>query len=185
MAKSPSDSGRARLRTAILAGSIAMLAATSLHAQSPAGDAERPQTRRMSATWRGAPIAEVLRAFAAFSGASIVAGAGVSGVVNADINDQPWDVALASILSTQGLLATENSSGIIRVENMADVGSREVIAPIVTRTYRISFSRAAELQAAIAPLLSPRGGVSVLESTNTMIVSDIERVQQAVAALLR
>jgi type IV pilus assembly protein PilQ len=139
----------------------------------------------MSATWRGAPITEVLRAFAAFSGASIVAGAGVSGFVTADINDQPWDIALASILATQGLLATENASGIIRVENMADVGAREVIEPVVTRSYRISFSRAAELQAAIAPLLSPRGSVSVLESTNTIVVSDIERVQRAVAALLR
>ncbi len=128
---------------------------------------------------------EVLRAFAAFSGASIVAGAGVGGFVTADINDQPWDVALASILATQRLLATENASGIIRVENMADVGSREVVEPVVTRSYRISFSRAAELQAAIAPLLSPRGSVSVVESTNTLVVSDIERVQRAVGALLR
>ena len=162
-----------------------MLASASLHAQTPAGDAERPQTRRMSATWRGAPIAEVLRAFATFSGASIVAGAGVSGSVTADINDQPWDVALASILATQGLLAAEDDYGIIRVETVANVGSREVIEPIVTRSYRISYSRAAELQAAIAPLLSSRGGVSVLESTNTMIVSDIDRVHRAISALLR
>jgi type IV pilus assembly protein PilQ len=164
---------------------MAVIAATSLNAQSPPGDAERPETRRMSATWRAAPVGEVLRAFAAFSGASIVAGAGVSGFVNADINNQPWDVALASILSTQGLFATENAHGIIRVENMASADSREVIEPIVTRSYRISFSRAAEIEAVIAPLLSPRGGLSVLESTNTMIVSDIERVQRAVAALLR
>jgi type IV pilus assembly protein PilQ len=115
----------------------------------------------MSATWRGAPIAEVLRAFAAFSGASIVAGAGVEGFVNADINDQPWDVALLSILTTRGLVGIENASGIIRVEAVANVGSREVIEPIVTRSYRISYSRAAELQAAIASLLSSRGGVSI------------------------
>lgn len=179
-------SGTRWLEAAVLAGSLGWLVAMPpLLAQAPASGAERTQTRRMSATWRGAPITEVLRAFAAFSGASIVAGEGVSGFVTADINNQPWDVALASILATQGLLATENTYGIIHVETFANVGSREVIEPIVTRSYRISFSRAAELQAAIAPLLSPRGGISILESNNTIVVSDIERVQRAVAGLLR
>jgi type II secretory pathway component GspD/PulD (secretin) len=70
------------------------------------------------------------------------------------------------------------------VETVANL-AHERSSTIVTRSYRISFSRASELQAAIAPLLSSRGGISVLESTNTMIVSDIERVQRATTALSR
>jgi type II secretory pathway component HofQ len=136
-------------------------------------------------TWERTPIAEVLQAFAAFSGASIVAGSGVSGFVTADINDQPWDVALGTILASQGLHATEDRYGIIRVESLGAMSARQTVEPLVTRSYRISFQRAAELQAAIASLLSPRGSVAVLESTNTLIVTDIERVQGAAAALLR
>lgn len=143
------------------------------------------QARRMSASWTDVPIRDVLRAFAAYSGASIVASSGVTGTVTADIDEQPWDVALATILSVNGLIATEDEYGIIRVENMADVAARELVEPILTRSYRISYQRAAELQAAIAPLLSERGSVSVVETTNTLVVSDIARVQRAVSALLR
>ena len=66
------------------------------------------QARRISVTWTQAPINDVLLAFAAFSGTSIVPGANVTGFVTADINDQPWDVALETILSGQGLDASED-----------------------------------------------------------------------------
>jgi len=145
----------------------------------------QPETRRVSVTWQAAPLREVLQAFAAFSGASIVAGAGVEGVVTADINNQPWDVALEAILSSLGLYAVEERSGIIRVQSMAAAATRETIEPIVTRSYRLSFARASEVQAALAGVLSERGSISILESSNTVIVSDIARVQQSVAALLR
>ncbi|MGE0160635.1 MAG: secretin N-terminal domain-containing protein [Gemmatimonadales bacterium] len=142
-------------------------------------------TRHVSVTWEAAPLAEVLRAFAAFSGASIVAGAGVEGFVTANIDDQPWDVALEAILASLGLFAVEEASGIIRVQDMADVAERETIEPLVTRSYRLSFARAAEIQGALTPVLSPRGSISVLESTNTVIVSDIARVHGSIADLLR
>jgi type II secretory pathway component HofQ len=145
----------------------------------------QPEMRRISITWEAAPLREVLQAFAAFSGASIVAGAGVEGSVTADINDQPWDVALEAILSSLGLYAVEDQSGIIRVQSMAAAADRETVEPIVTRSYRLSFTRAAEAQAALAAVLSERGSISILESSNTVIVSDIARVQQSVAALLR
>jgi protein transport protein HofQ len=143
------------------------------------------ETRRVSVTWQAAPLSEVLGAFAAVSGASIVAGAGVEGFVTADINDQPWDVALRAILSSLGFFAIEEESGIIRVQSMTDVATQETVEPIVTRSYRLSFARASEIQGAIAPLLSPRGSISILESTNTVIVSDIERVQRTIADLLQ
>jgi type II secretory pathway component HofQ len=156
--------------------------APALHAQT-----EPPvsQARRVSVTWEEAPIAEVLRAFAAVSGISIVAGADVTGFVTADINDQPWDVALRTILSSQGLRAVEGPVGILRIESFTGANEDETVEPLVTRTYRLSISRASELQAAVAPLLSPRGGIAVLESTNTLVVTDVGRVHRAVAPLLR
>jgi type II secretory pathway component GspD/PulD (secretin) len=139
----------------------------------------------VSATWQGAPLREVLQAFAAYSGASIVAGAGVDGFVTVDINNQPWDVALEAILASLGLYAVEERSGIIRVQSMAATSTRETVEPIITRSYRLSFARASEIQASLAPLLTERGAISILESTNTVVVSDIARVHQTIAGLVR
>jgi type IV pilus assembly protein PilQ len=167
---------------------VRALAASPARALLPAPvDAQEAQSqaRRISVTWVQMPINDVLLAFAAFSGTSIVPGANVEGFVTADINDQPWDVALQTILSGQGLVATEDASGIIRVDNIADVNSREEIEPIYTQAHRISFATAAEVQTAVTPLLTERGQATINAGTNTLIVSDITRVQTAIEALLR
>lgn len=143
------------------------------------------QARRISVTWTEAPINDVLLAFAAFSGTSIVPGSNVAGFVTADINDQPWDVALETILAGQGLVASENEYGIIRVDNITDLNDREAIEPIRTVAHRISFGTASEIQTAVQPLLSERGQATVGQGTNTLVVSDIQRVQDAIADLLQ
>jgi type II secretory pathway component HofQ len=163
---------------------LSPLAPVSVHAQS-APSPGQTGTRRVSVTWEAAPLRDVLLAFASFAGVSIVTGVGVDGFVTADINDQPWDVALEAILASLGLIAVEEESGIIRVQSMAGLAEQETVEPLVTRSYRLSFARAGEIQAAVAPLLSSRGSISVLESTNTVIVSDVERVQRAIADLLQ
>jgi type II secretory pathway component HofQ len=153
--------------------------------QAQAAPPAQAETRRVSVTYQAAPLREVLQAFAAFSGASIVAGAGVDGLVTVDINNQPWDVALEAILASLGLYAVEERSGIIRVQSMAANATQETVEPIVTRSYRLSFARASEVQPSLAALLTERGAISILESTNTVVVSDIARVHQTIAALLR
>jgi type IV pilus assembly protein PilQ len=142
------------------------------------------EERRISITFDEAPINDVLLAFAAFSGRSIVPGSNVTGFVTADINEQPWDVALGTILSRHGLVATEDDYGIISVDNISDLNEREAIEPIETRAYRISFATATELQTMVTPLLTDRGDVTVGQGTNTLIVSDIARVQAAISQLL-
>jgi len=146
--------------------------------------AQVQDARRISVTWTEAPINDVLLAFAAFSGKSIVPGSNVAGFVTADINDQPWDVALRTILAGQGLAAEEDDFGIIRVDNITDLNDREAIEPILTRTHRISFATASEVQTAVQPLLTERGVVTVGQGTNMLIVSDIQRVQESIAQLL-
>jgi type IV pilus assembly protein PilQ len=158
---------------------------TALPAPSaPVRQQAQSQARRMSITWVDTPINQVLLAFASYSGRSIVPGSNVTGNVTADINDQPWDVALNTILMGQGLVATEDDYGIIRVDNINDLNDREAIEPIATIPYRISFGTATEVQQAIAPLLTERGQATVSPGTNTVIVSDINRVQEAVQTLL-
>ena len=164
-----------------------VIAASGLAAQAASSQATSPpaEVPRVSVSWSAVPLRDVLRAFAAYSGASIVAGPNVSALVTADINDQPWDVALAAILSVHGLIGSENEYGIIRVENMADVTSREGIEPLLTRSYRISYHQATEMEAAIAPLLTDRGTLSVVRATNTLVVTDVARVHGSIAGPLR
>jgi type IV pilus assembly protein PilQ len=127
---------------------------------------------------------DVLLSFASFSGKSIVPGSNVAGIVTADIRDQPWDVALGTVLSAYGLVAEEDDYGIIRVDNINDLNQREEVEPIITQAHRINYATATELQAAIQPLLTDRGNITVGQGTNTLVVSDINRVQSAVRQLL-
>jgi type IV pilus assembly protein PilQ len=157
---------------------------TALPAPAAPVQAQTSQARRMSITFVEQPISQVLLSFAAYSGVSIVPGSNVAGSVTADINDQPWDIALRTILAGQGLIAKEDEYGIIRVDNIADLNSREAIEPIETVPHRISYGTAAEVQAAVQPLLTERGQVTVSPGTNTLIVSDIRRVQDAIRGLL-
>jgi type IV pilus assembly protein PilQ len=143
------------------------------------------EARRISVTWTQAPINDVLLAFAAFSGKSIVPGSNVEGFVTADINDQPWDVALRTILQGQGLAGAEDEYGIIRVDNIADLNDREAIEPILTRAYRISYATAQETQQAVENLLTERGTSTVSVSTNTLVVSDIQRIHDDITMLVR
>lgn len=82
--------------------------------------------------WREAPIRQVLAAFSAFTGKSIVATDAVTGTVTTEINDQPWDVALQRILADLGLASTTDDEGDILV----DVASAGAVALRAARTRR-------------------------------------------------
>ncbi|HKJ02593.1 MAG TPA: AMIN domain-containing protein [Longimicrobiales bacterium] len=138
----------------------------------------------ISISFTNSPMQDVLLSFASFSGKSIVPGSNVTGVVTATITDQPWDIALGTILSAYGLAAEEDDYGIIRVDNINDLNQREEVERIITQAHRINYATASELQTAIQPLLTDRGSITVGQGTNTLVVSDIARVQNAVRQLL-
>jgi type IV pilus assembly protein PilQ len=140
---------------------------------------------RITVTFQEADIRDVLGTFAEFTGRSIVPGSSVSGNVTASIRNQPWDVALQSILNAHGLAAQEMPSGIIQVDAREALLSRQSQDPLVTRTFRINYVPVGELQQTLTPLMTPdRGRISVNESTNTLILTDIETVVNDVAQML-
>ena len=69
---------------------------------------------RITVNFQDADIRDVLASFAEFTGRSIVPGAGVEGEITATIRDQPWDVALQTILDANGLTIRETETGILR-----------------------------------------------------------------------
>ena len=105
---------------------------------------QRSQQPRISVVYQGSDIRDVLAAFASFSGRTIIPSASVPGIkVDAEIKDQPWDVALKAILSSQGLDATEDANGIIIVDTQERIASRSATEALVTRVVRVNYQKAA------------------------------------------
>lgn len=147
---------------------------------------QRSQAARISITFINTPIEDVLFTFADFSGRSIVPSSQVTAMtVTAEIKDQAWDDALSAILRQQGLRGDEDGpSGIIRVDLLTNINLAEDTEPLRTESYRINYGTAAEVLTAITPLQTTRGSSSAAAGTNTLIVTDINRVHSAIRSLL-
>ena len=140
---------------------------------------------RISIAFFDTPIDDVLFTFSEFSDKSIVSGSDVSDiVVTADIRDQAWDDALDEILQSRGLVAVESETGIIRVNAIQNMFDREAVEPLETVPYRINYLTSIEMATAIGQLISARGQVAEAQAANTVIVTDIRRVHQAISALI-
>ena len=143
-----------------------------------------PDPPRVTVTFVAAPLRDVLFTFSEFAGISIVPGSEVSGIVSADIRDQPWDEALRVILDAHGLAARELENGILRVDNIENLNRREDVEPLETRVFHISYAPAADVLPAAQSLLSGRGSASLAPTTNSLIVMDVPRVLAQVEALV-
>ena len=146
---------------------------------------------RITVTYQDADIRDVLAAFAAFSGRTIVVGKGVEGKVTAEVRDQPWDVAMNAILQSQGLAAAEDNNGIITVDSYASILAKQSTEPLVTQLIPVNYARASSLTETIASLLSKdcppaapgatttqsscpaRGSVRADSATNTLLVTEV------------
>lgn len=146
---------------------------------------------RITVTYNDADIRDVLAAFAAFSGRTIVVGKGVEGKVTAEVRDQPWDVAMNAILQSQGLAAAEDNNGIITVDSYASILAKQSTEPLVTQLIPVNYARAASLVETMSSLLSKdcppaapgatvqqascpaRGSVRADSATNTLLVTEV------------
>jgi type IV pilus assembly protein PilQ len=104
---------------------------------------QRPQQPRITVTYQQADIRDVLAAFAAFSGRTIIPSSAIPAVrIDAEIKDQPWDVALQAILASQNLAATEDKNGVLIVDTQERIASRALTEPLQTRVVRLNYQRA-------------------------------------------
>jgi type IV pilus assembly protein PilQ len=105
---------------------------------------QRSQQPRITVTYQQADIRDVLAAFAAFSGRTIIPSSSIPSTirVDAEIRDQPWDVALAAILASQGLAGTEDANGILIVDTQDRIAARSQTEPLQTRVVRLNYQRA-------------------------------------------
>jgi len=121
---------------------------------------------RITVSWQDVHIRDVIGAFAAFSGRTIIIGKSVDGFVTADIVDKPWDIAMKSILQSQGLAALEDSTGIITVDSYANLADRSKVEPLVTQVIAVNYAKAQTMAETIRSLLgagcggAPAGGAA-------------------------
>ena len=131
---------------------------------------QRSQQPRISVIFQGSDIRDVLASFAAFSGRTIIPSSSVPGLkVDAEIKDQPWDIALKAILSAQGLDATEDANGILIVDTQERIASRSATEALTTRIVRVNYQKAAAVGDQIRTRLlqcipSERGGAALSSS---------------------
>lgn len=120
----------------------AALEETEAPKASPALQQQRSQQPRITTAFINTPIRDVIASFAAFSGRTIVVGKNVTGTVDAEISDQPWDVAMRAILDAHGFAATEDLNGIIVVDTYENIAARQATEPLATRTIRLNYAPA-------------------------------------------
>jgi type IV pilus assembly protein PilQ len=125
------------------------------------------QQPRITVVYSAAEIRDVLAAFATFSGRTIVVGKDVSGLVTAEVKDQPWDVALRAILESHGLAAIEEASGIISVDSYENILKKQASEPVTTQMVSINYVSAASLLPTVEGLLYKDcgGGTAVAPAT--------------------
>lgn len=164
----------------------------------PMPAAQQSTQPRITVTYQDADIRDVLAAFAAFSGRTIVVGKQVEGTVTAEIRDQPWDVALQAILASQGLAAAEDANGIITVDSYQNISSKQATEPLVTQMVQVNYASANALVPTISSLLAKdcssgggqggsapaggqlvngcvvRGTVVADTTTNTLLITEVQ-----------
>src|SRR5207237_6989450 len=100
---------------------------------------QQPPQQPITIAWEKADIRDVLAAFAAFSGRTIIPAKGVEATVTAAIINKPWDVAMKAILNAYGYDAIEDQNGIIVVNSIEALAARPRYEPLTTRTIRFNY----------------------------------------------
>ena len=140
---------------------------------------------RISVTFDHASMQEMVATFAAFSGRSIVLGSGVTGEVNAEIRDQPWDLAMNAVLAAHGLSAITLPGGIIRVDSRTAIAAQDSLEPVSTQVVPIDYARATSLAPSIAGVVSARGKIAADSVTNSIIVTETTSRLDRVVTFIR
>ncbi|MBI2891076.1 MAG: type IV pilus secretin PilQ [Nitrospirae bacterium] len=152
---------------------------------------------RVSLDFKEIDIDNVLRLLAEVTGINVVADEDVTGKVTLRLADVPSDQALDVILQTKGLARVEIGDRIFRIaprgrvqEEQAKEAEIKKVAeraePLVTKVIQVNYANAAEFEPIVKDsLLSERGKIKVEERSNSLIVKDVQRNVDEVAALVR
>jgi type IV pilus assembly protein PilQ len=164
-----------------------------------AADDTASENKPITLHFRHAEIADVLEAFARFTGLNIVASEKVRGPVSVHLDDVPWRTAFDTLLDVNGL-AMARRDNVIWVAPLAELAARERqrfetharaadLEPLASRTFALRYPRAEDVQrlltaAGAQRVLSKRGGAMADARMNLLFVTDLEARLAQVAGLI-
>ncbi|MEK6684225.1 MAG: type IV pilus secretin PilQ [Nitrospirota bacterium] len=151
--------------------------------------------RKLSLDFQDADISNVLRLLADVSALNIVIGDDVKGKVTLKLINVPWDQALDIVLKMNNL-GQVREGNIIRVATVANITKQQDdearaketkvrAEDLVTKVIYVNYAKAEDLAESLKKNLSPRGDITIDKRTNTMIVKDVNKHVNEVAALVR
>src|SRR3989338_6257780 len=138
----------------------------------------------VSIDFKDADINNVLRILSLKSQVNIVAGPEVQGTITIRLEDVPWQKALDVVLRTYGYVY-EREGNIMRVTTKENLSTEE----LMTETFVLNYTTAAEAEEAIKEILSERGRIKSVSRTNMLVVTDIPtnlyKIREVIAKLDR
>ena len=142
----------------------------------------------ISLDFKDVPVRQVLQIIAQLNDYNLVTTDTVTGNVTINLQDVPWDQALATILNIRGLdqriegniiiIAPHNE--LLARENALIQAQQQTqdLAPLVSRNHRVNYAKAEQIaqiiQSTNGGVLSNRGAVAVDERTNTILLRDTQ-----------
>ena len=171
-------------------------------AQQEALEAEKVYTGDpISLDFQDVPVRQVLQIIAQVNGFNLVTTDTVSGNVTISLSGVPWDQALDMILRVKGL-DKRLEGNILLIAPAEELAARETqalqskkqvsdLAPLHTVNISVNYAKAAALATILKSteggILSERGGVTVDERTNTLLIRDtlasIDEARKTIKAL--
>lgn len=119
-------------------------------------------------SFKEADIRNVMRLIAAKAGVNIVYGPTVTGQVNMELKNVPWEQALSLVLDLNGY-AYQREGNVIKVLDK-DALSKE---PLSTEVFVLNYAKAENAKKSVEEMLTERGKIKTDSRSNTIIVTDI------------
>jgi len=144
--------------------------------------------------FKDADLRDVINYLGMFAGLNVAHDPEVRGVVSCNLIDVPWDQALDLILK-QNKMGKTLEGNILRIASIQTLTSEreeeqrlqesnELIGPVVTKSYTLSYSRASDVEGLLQSRISERGEIIVDERTNTMVITDVSDRIELIERLL-
>ncbi len=148
----------------------------------------------ISLKFKDADLRDVINYLGEFAGLNVAHDPEVRGVVSCNLVDVPWDQALDLILR-QNKMGKTLEGNILRIAPVGTLTreraeaqqleeSKELAGPRLTRSYTLSYSRAADVQGLLQGKISDRGEIIVDERTNTMVITDVSDRIELIESLI-
>jgi len=157
-------------------------------------------TRKISLKMNNIDVAVLLRALARAADQNIILNEKVTGKININIHQAPWDQVFMGILRTHGLSYTWQGD-IIRIMTAGDMeadlraGARKrelkLSQPPLTRIVAVKFSEAPKLKSNLEKFLTidksgkQTGSILVDEHTNSLIIQAIQNDMDRILAVIK